>query len=162
MIDSDGRLFGRISVVDLFVFAAVLVLATGFLSRQFAGSLETFTAPTIELLITFQANGIMYATASQLEQDDLVFRMHEGQPLGRVTGISMAEATEIMTRSDGSALIATMDERYMLTFDVAALGSITSIGHFINGNDHIGVGSILTIVTSRAQFESEVIRIQRR
>ncbi|MCL2217634.1 MAG: DUF4330 domain-containing protein, partial [Defluviitaleaceae bacterium] len=34
MIDKNGRLFGKVSIIDILIVAAVLVLGIGFLYRQ--------------------------------------------------------------------------------------------------------------------------------
>ena len=162
MFDSNGRLFGRISVLDILICTVVLVLAAGFLYSQVTEQIGAFVAPTSEFYVSFEANGLRPVNAEALSVGDTVFRRHENMPFGVVTSTSIETATAQMVRRDGTVEIVPVEGRYSLNFTVRVTGSVTSVGYFVNGNDHIGVGSIVIIVSYRAYFpESEVVGIIR-
>ena len=162
MIDNSGRLFGKVSLLDIFVIVAVIALLLGFLYGQITEQAGVFTAPTEEFYVTFEANGIRAVNAASIGVGDTVFRLRESLPFGVVTHVAPIEpATYLLARSDGTAVHAIMEGRYRLVFTVRVQGSITSIGHFVNGNDHIAVGLIVMIVSYRSYLpESKVISIR--
>ena len=162
MVDGSGRLFGKVSLLDIFVIAAVAALFLGFFYSQMSEQVGVFIAPTEVFYVTFEANGIRAVNAESIEVGDVVFRMRDNLPFGVVTHIEPLEpATYLLARSDGTAVHAIMEGRYRLVFTVRTQGSITSIGHFVNGNDHIAVGLIAIIVSYRTYLpESKVIGIR--
>ena len=158
MIDNNGRLFGKVSLLDIFVILAVIALLIGFFYSQMSEQAGVFVAPTEEFYVTFEANGLRAVNAGTLQVGDIVFRRHDNEPLGVVTIIEPPEpATYLLARRDGTVVHAVMEERYRLVFTVRSLGSITSFGYFVNGNDHIAVGSIITVVSYRTNLPESVV-----
>ena len=163
MIDKSGRLFGKVSLLDVFVLLAVIALFLGFLYSQMSEQAGVFVSPTEEFYITFEANELRGMNAATLAIGDLVFRRHDNEPLGIVTYIAPIEpATILLAKSDGTVVSAVMEGRYRLIYTVKSQGSITSIGYFVNGSDHVAVGSIINVVSYRTYLpESVVVGIRR-
>ena len=158
MIDNSGKLFGKVSLLDVFVILAVIALFVGFFYSQISEQVGVFVAPTEEFYVTFEANGLRAVNAATLEVGNIVFRRHDNEPLGIVTYIWPIEpATYLLARSDGTVVHAVMEERYRLVFTVRSQGSVTSFGYFVNGNDHIAVGSIVTVVSYRTNLPESVV-----
>ena len=162
MIDSSGRLFGKVSLLDVFVITAIIVLFLGFFYSQITEQVGAFIAPTEVFYVTFEVNGIRAVNAESIEVGDTVFRIRENLPFGEVTHVGSIEpATYLFGRSDGTAVHAIMEGRYRLVFTVRSQGSITSIGHFVNGNAHVAVGLPVMIVSYRTYLpESVIIQIR--
>ena len=163
MIDNSGRLFGKISLLDIFIILAAAALFIGFLYNQISEQAGVFTAPTEVFYVTFESNGLRPVNIASIDVGDRVFRLFENSPFGTVAYIDTVEpATYLLARSDGTAVHAVMEGRYRLVYTVRVLGNITSIGYFVNGNDHVAVGSIIVIVSNRAYFPESVITQIRR
>ena len=160
MFDSRGRLFGKISILDVLICTVVIVLVAGFLYGQVTEQIGVFVAPTSEFYVTFEANGLRPQNAEALSVGDTVFRRHDNIPFGVVTSLHIEQASAQMVRRDGTVEVVPVEGRYALFFTVRVTGSVTSMGYFVNGNDHVGVGSIVIVVSYRAYFpESEIIGI---
>ena len=163
MIDRSGRLFGKVSLLDIFVLGAVVFLFASFLLGQVTEQAELIVAPSEEFYVTFEINGARLVVAEALDLGAVVYRMHAGQAFGVVVDIEeLKPALQVTPFRDGTAELLEMDERYRLRFTVRATGSITSLGHFVNGNDHVSMGSWVNLVSTRAFLsESEVVAITR-
>ena len=161
MIDKSGRLFGKVSLLDIFVITAIVLLFAAFLLGQMSEQAELILSPSEEFYVTFEINGARMVVADALEVGSLVFRLHAGEPFGEVIAIEEPRPAVQMTPfRDGTAELLEMEERYRLTFTVRAQGSITSMGHFVNGNDHISVGAFVDLVSYRVLLAaSEVLVI---
>ena len=163
MIDKSGRLFGKVSLLDVFVILAIIALFVGFFYSQMSEQAGVFVAPTEDFYVTFELSELRPINAATLEVGDMVFRRHDNEPLGIVTHIAPIEpATYLLARSDGTVVHAVMEGRYRLEFTVRSQGSVTTFGYFVNGNDHIAVGSKVNVVSYRTNLpESVVIGIRR-
>ena len=158
MIDDSGRLFGKISLLDIFIILTVTALLVGFIYSQTSEQAGVFVAPTEVFYVTFELNGIREENADTLEVGDIVYRLHDNEPLGVVTHIEPLEpATTLLAKSDGTVVHAVMEGRSLLVYTVRSQGSITSIGHFVNGNDHIAVGSKVVVVSNRTSLSGSVV-----
>ena len=153
MIDKQGRLFSRVSIVDIAIVLVVLGLIAGFAYRRAAPHLDDRLRPDETFYVTFEVNrirGIIVEDAVVV--GELLFRQHDRQPLGRIVDIERLPATEIMQRTDGSAILATMEGRYSLRITIEATGSITAAGYFANGNDPMAPGAEVLLINRRVFF----------
>ena len=153
MIDRQGKIFGRISLVDIIIVLAILLLIAGLVYRRATPRFADMLRPDDTFYITLEVNRIRNIIAEDsVIVGDMLFRQHERLPLGRIVSVERHPATEILLRrSDGTAILAEMEERYMLLITVEATGSVTERGYFINGIDHIAPNSGVQLV-SRTVF----------
>ena len=153
MIDSQGKIKGRVSIIDILIVLAVLALAAGLLYRRATPRLQDILRPADEFYIVFEVNRIRSVIAeNSVEVGDLLFRQHERQPLGRIVAIERHPATDVMRRSDGTAIMAVMEDRYNLHITIEAVGSITPSGYFVNGIDHIATSAEIVLANNRIHF----------
>ena len=153
MVDKQGRLFSRVSIIDIIIVVAILVLGAGFVYRQAAPRLGDIIRPDDTFYVTFEVNrlrGIIVDDSVVI--GELLFRQHDRQALGRIIDVERLPATEILQRTDGTAVLATMDDRYALRITIEATGSITDSGYFANGNDHMAPGAEVVLINSRVIF----------
>jgi len=149
MIDNKGRLWGKVSLIDIAIVLAVLVIGVGFAWRQAAPRLEVVMNPTDPFYITVESNRLRGVNVDAISVGDLMFRLHAHQPMGRVVDISVYPAMEVIRRSDGTAARVEMEGRYRVVLLLEAVGSINDDGYFVNGNDHIAPGSEIILVSNR-------------
>jgi len=149
MIDKNGRLFGRVSVIDIIIVLAVLVLGAGFVYRQTSARLQTVINPSDEFYVVFEVNGLREVNTRAIAEGDLIFRIHDRQPLGEVVDITLRPATQAMHLDDATVIMAEMEERYRVFITLASVGSITEVGYFVNGLEHLAPGLDMVLVSNR-------------
>lgn len=149
MIDNNGRLFRKISIIDIAIVLAVVLLGAGFIYRQTSDRLDAIINPTTPFYVTIHGAGIRHFIVDAVSVGDIMYRRHQQQPMGRVVDISVETAMDSLLRSDGTAVLAPMEGRYDIFITLESLGSITEIGYIVNGNDHIARGSEVELVSNR-------------
>ena len=153
MIDSHGKIKGRVSIVDILIVLAVIVLIVGFVYRQGADRIGDILRPDEQFQVTFEVNRIRSIIAEDaIVIGEYVFRQHDRQPLGQIIAVEKHPATDIMMRSDGTALLATMEGRYALHITVQATGTVSESGFIVNGIDHMAPGAEVALINSRFIF----------
>jgi hypothetical protein len=141
MIDNSGRIKGRVSIIDIILIAAVLVLAAGFVYNQVSERLRQVINPTDEFHVVIQGDGVRHFIVDAVEIGDVMFRLRDRQPLGTVIDIEVLPAMDFLHRSDGTAVLVEMEGRYTINITLEAVGSIREgVGYFINGVDHLAPG----------------------
>ncbi|MCL2362687.1 MAG: DUF4330 domain-containing protein [Defluviitaleaceae bacterium] len=153
MIDNQGRIKGRVSIIDILIVLAVVALVAGFIYRQASPHIDAILTPDAEFQITFEVNRIRSVIAEDaIVVGEYVFRQHNRQPIGRIVSVERQPATDIMMRSDGTALLATMDDRYMLHITIEATGTVSESGIAVNGNDRMAAGTEVALINRRFIF----------
>ena len=149
MIDNQGRLFKKISIVDVLIIVAILAVVVGYVYRQTSERLEVIINPTTPFYVTIHGAGIRHFIVDAVDVGDVMYRRHSRQPLGRVVEIHVEPAMDILLRSDGTAALVPSEGRYDIFITLESIGSITNVGYFVGGNDHIARGSEVELVSNR-------------
>lgn len=163
MIDRNGRLFGKISVIDLLVVAvvAVMAVALNFKSNQ----THTGTSVTEEP-ITFQirVRGVRSFVADCIAVGDGLYDQNYSsgsRSLGRITDIQVERdpGTVISSLSDGTIVLAETEDSVDLLLTVEGSALINGKSVAVNRIYDLGVNSARTYYTQRAQFTGMVAGI---
>ena len=154
MIDRQGKIRGRVSVIDIILVLVVLALVAGFVYRRATPHITDILQGDSHFYVTFDVNRIRGSIVDDaVIIGDQVFRQHAThQPIGTIVAVERYPATEVMMRTDGTALVATMEGRYSLRITVRSTGSITPAGYFANGNDHLAPGGEVALINSQFIF----------
>jgi len=145
MIDEKGRLFGKISIIDIFVILAVIVLTVGFVYNRTSQHVRQIIMADTPLQVTFLIEGVRDFSLVAVEEGDIFFRQHERVPLGSVTSIEAGPAYDIVIRTDGTAEYVPLEDRFNMYITLASVGSITHTGFFINGTQQMSEGGRMSI-----------------
>ena len=154
MVDNQGKIRGRVSIIDILIVVVLLALVAGFVYRRATPHIMDIIRSDTPFYVTFEINRIRSIIAEDaVNIGDKVFRQHATQmPLGTIVDVERLPATEVMIRRDGTALLATMEGRYSLRITIQATGSITDSGFFVNGNDHLAPNIEVALINNQFVF----------
>lgn len=164
IIDRNGRLFGRISIIDVLVILVVLVMAAAlyFKDRQ----AHTGTAVT-EQKITFQirARGVDDFVADHiLVGDGLYDKAYSsgGRAIGYITDVQVERDPGMLLAdklTDGTAGLLEAEDTVDLLITVEGQGLVTNGSYSINRVYDLGVNSNRNYATRHADFTGAVAAI---
>ena len=162
-IDQNGRLFGKISVIDLVVVAVVVVLA---IALNFKSNQAHTGTSVPEEKITFQirVRGVRGYVAGCIAIEDSLYDQNYssgGRALGQITEIQVERdpGTVVSAMSDGTVILAEAEGTVDLLLTVEGTGLINGKSVAINRIYDLGVNSARTYYTQRAQFTGTVASI---
>ena len=164
IIDRNGRLFGKISVIDVLVILVVLVMAAAL---YFKGH-QTHTGTTVvEQDITFQVRVRSvndYVAAAIQEKDGLYDQDYAsgGRALCQITDIQVVRTPGMKQKLDMGGAFSGMvevDDTVDLLITVRGQGLINGKRYSINRVYDLGVNSYRTYQTKRAEFIGTVADI---
>jgi len=157
-MDKNGKLFGKISIVDLIVLLLVLAVA--------AGSVWRFTSPTAALdqsdatiNYTIRIEGVRDFTLQHYHIGLRVYDRQAAQFIGTISGVRHTESYEPHTLHDGSIIWAQMPGRVTIYVDIEANGRITPNAVHVEGTYEIAVGSLRYINTKYVQTSGRIYSI---
>ena len=164
MIDRNGRLFGKISVIDVLVILVVLVMAAALYFKN----IQTHTGTAVtEQTITFQvrARGVDHFVADAIGVGDGLYDQSYssgGRALGEITDVQVERdpGTKLADRlTDGTAGLLEAEDTVDLIITVKGSGLITGKSYSINRVYDLGINSSRNYCTQRADFTGMVIAI---
>ncbi len=164
IIDRNGRLFGKISVIDVLVIAVVLVMAAAL---YFKNNQAHTGAAVTEQAITFQvrARGIDSYVADAIRVGDGLYDQNYssgGRALGKITNIEVESTpgTKLADElTDGTTAMFEAEDTVDLLLTVEGRGLVTGRSYSLNRVYDLGINSSRNYCTRQADFTGTVCRI---
>lgn len=166
IIDEKGRLFSKISIVDLAI-VLLLVLAIAFVGFKVVGvgkSDEILSEKSAGYEITFKINGVRQATVDALNKSvGGVVCDAWSKEIGTLTKIESIEPLlNNMINDDGSLTQVEVPEKYVVKIVMDADVIKTEDGIIFANKRKFSVGSTLTINTKEIAVETAIIGIKKK
>ena len=162
LIDRNGRLFGKVSVIDLIVVAVVLVLAVALNMKNNHLS-HTSTSVTNDP-ITYQVlvSGSRNYVADAIREGDLMFDQDRssGGTLGKILSIEVLPGSKMAELNDGTVEVIPAEDCVNLLLTVQGVGIVSDGRVLLNRIYDLGVNSARNFYTKYAQFTGTVTDIQ--
>ena len=161
IIDRNGRLFGKISVIDVLVILVVLVMAAAL---YFKGQ-QTHTGITVtEQPITFQirARGVDDYVAAAIQEGDGVYDSvypSGGRSLGEIIDVQVERTPGAKLEEDLLGSLVEADDTVDLLITVRGQGLVNGKSYSLNRVYDLGVNSSRSYCTKRAEFKGTIAAI---
>jgi len=143
-MDKNGKIFGKVSVIDVFVLLIILVIIGGTVYR--------FTAPAAaidrgEYIIeyTLMIDGVRDFTLEYYHIGLDVFDRMRNQHIGRIVGVRSEPQYGLGIGVDGAVVRAPRPGVMVVFVDVEANGRVTENAFFAEGTYEVRVGSIVNL-----------------
>ena len=162
ILDRDGRLFGKISIIDVIVLLVVAVLAVAvFVKSQRTQTSTSITdTPVIyQMLLTNQPEYML----SAIQEGDQLYDQERstGGSLGTITQVEVSDGTNLGALDDGTYAVLPAENRYNILITVEGAGLVSADGGVaLNRVYDLGVNSSRTFTTQYASFIGKVTDIQ--
>ena len=164
-IDQKGKLFGKISIIDLLVIIVVIVAVLGSVlafAKVKSGAVLTENKSLISesaldtLEVRMRLKEVRSMTADSIHIGDEVYAKDTNKYLGKVSRIEIEPATRIITGFKGDVKEAEIPERMDVIMVLEVMGSRTDNGYFTGNNIHLVYDSSMEILTPTIQSTPEI------
>ena len=156
IINKDGKLFGKISVVDIAVILIIAVLAVGIYMKFGGKTTEVVSTTGQEIECTFLVRNVRMYTVEALQKGGPVSDKTSKEYIGDITDVRFEEGRYQVNMADGTFKSATPDERYNVYVTVRFKGKTGENGYYTSSNKYLSVGATVLFNSKWAQCESTV------
>ncbi|WP_069648884.1 DUF4330 domain-containing protein [Caloranaerobacter ferrireducens] len=139
IIDSKGRIFGLINIIDLAVLLifALLVVGGGY---KFFKSKPNMIVEGQKVLVKLEISNVRKPTVDGIEEGALLYHYDRGQVFGKIVEKKVENYKEAVTTSDGRIVMADVPGKYVVNLVVEADAVITD-QVIIVGGEHTRIGT---------------------
>ena len=152
IIDDKGRIFGKISIIDIVVVIVALVLVVAFYMKFNTGSTPLSSRDTIEVTYTVRIAAIRLSSADLLRIGDKMYSQDTGAYIGTITSIDIRDAEAVDTRVDGTLAIGTVEDRYDVTLTVVAQCSSSNGRLYVDRTFELRANAVYQMFTKYNEF----------
>jgi hypothetical protein len=163
IIDNNGRLFGKVSIIDVLIIALVFVAGFFLAIRYFSsrdnpmgagGSLE-------ELEIKFYSEEVNNFVADAIKNGDAAKEYAQYANFGTVVNVDKTDSITWVGDFDGIINPSSKDGYYSsVTVTTHARGRITEIGFELDGTNYF-VGKTVIMQFGKAGFQGRIAGVDR-
>ena len=158
-INKEGKLFGKVSIIDIFVILVIVVAAFGIYTRFFAVN-ERVAVTENQLEYQFKIDKVRQGTYDAIAKLGPVYDKTTKEYMGEIIKVEAEECYESSELADGRVINSLVPERMDLIVTVKVNGSSNDTGYYTSDNKFIAVGSGFTITTKYAETTGEVVGIK--
>ncbi len=150
ILDRNGRLFGKISIIDLLVVAMVVLLGLGLYVKTSDNTVTAFSDnKPIVYQVTF--HNLRNYVADAIHEGDLLYdddKPDTGGSLGKITKVERLPASILMEFDDGTVVEETpADDSCNVVITVEGSGSIDGKTYKLNRVYPLGINSNRNLCT---------------
>ncbi len=165
MLDKKGKLFGKVSIVDIFVVLIILVMLAGsYVVYQKVSNKTVLTenkglvssGVQDSLEVTMRLKEVRQMTMDALSVGDVVYMEETHKYLGKITEIAQTPATRLIYSLDGTSVMAEVPERFDVLLKVNVPGSRLEDGFYTANNIQLVYGSSMGIITPMIQTTTKI------
>jgi len=161
-MDKNGKIFGKISIVDLLVLVLVITVGAGLAYRFMAPAAQVDPGEvTIEYTLRVASTRDFLAEYYQIGLP--TFERHTGLYLGTIIDVRTEPRYAHQPAPDGTVVLAHQPGVIVVSLDIRAIGRVTDNAIFVGGTQEINVGGTVFMRTKYVDVETTVddIRVVR-
>ncbi|MDI6816854.1 MAG: DUF4330 domain-containing protein [Actinomycetota bacterium] len=156
LIDEKGRLFGRVNLIDVALVISVLVVAAlVFVVLRGQGKVATVREDKT-VTYTMIVKEIRPDVAAFIKKGDLVKKQVTMGPIGKVIGIEIKPAEEVLETADGGKALSVSPTEKDAYITVETKGRVGN-DIIATGNEVLRVGDRFNIVTKWFMGDAVII-----
>lgn len=160
-IDENGRLFGKISVIDVVVLLLVAALALSVLFVKQGQPSTGSGTPQDSIAFQVLVSGVDSYMEDAVQKGDKLYDKDyaSGGPIGEITDVQVMPGTLQAEYADGTVDMAAVENGINLVITVEGQGLIHDGSYLVNRIYDLGVNAARVFYTKHAQFTGTVTHI---
>lgn len=162
MIDRYGRLFGKVSVIDLLVVLVVVVMAVALhVKNNQLNASNTSSQANTTITFTVLVENIYDYRAEAIRVGDKVYDKDRssGGAIGVITAIKTMPSGMVEPFRDGTFAYLTREDTMNLLVTIQGSGSVNNGRYAINRVYELGVNAARNFCTNYSAFTGSVTQI---
>ena len=147
VIDKKGKLFGKISIVDIIIILVViLALGAGFV--RFSGGISDITARTVNIEYTYELKSIRQASVDSLNRHGSFYKKSAGEDfMGTITNVEIFPNDDFSLNANGEYVKTSAPERFDAIVTVTIPGKVMDSTIYTSTNQKLEAGSQVYMFT---------------
>ena len=163
IIDNNGRLFGKISIIDVIVLLVAVVLAAALYMKTNTMT-HTSTAPTYDTITyTVICHGMPSYVEDSIRVGDSIYdedNLNVGS-LGEIIDVQYLPGTEFVKIDDGTASYVPKENSVNVLLTIRGKGSVEGNNYMLNRIYHLGVNANRNLCTPYVHLRGIVASIEK-
>lgn len=159
MIDKNGKLFGKINIIDLIVVIVVIAAVAVFGFAKISQKNNAAASVSNEITLEFATDEVNDYVLEHVKEGEPIYDFDKDVELGTVTSFEVTPSKVFNVNSEGKVVASEKEGFSGVTITGKVQGQLTPLGAVVGGETY-GVGHTLTIRVGKAKIHLKVSDIK--
>lgn len=156
IIDENGKLFRKVSIIDILIVLVILLCIAGAVIR-FSGLLGDNNSSPVKIEYVLQVKQIRDKSVDAImKKGELYSSLSDEAYLGTITNVEKHSNDDYSELVDGTIVKTSATDRYDVLITVQVDGKQTGSALYTKDGKRIEIGSLEYVATKWASLETEV------
>lgn len=160
LLDEKGKLFGKISIIDIGVLLLIVALFCGSYYKFFIVDKNHNAAKFDTLEYKILVRAVRRQTVDAIEIGSDIYDVKTDSSMGKIVNKEVLPATEQLTKADGTMVIAEKPERFNVLVTIQVPGVETKYGFRANGRIDLNRESSQVMDTRMVMLETKIVDVK--
>ena len=158
-MDKNGKLFGKINIIDLAAILIVVLAIVGITIRFTSIAAENVNQKT-SFNYVVEIEDIRVYSVNALSKKGLATDK-QGNIVGEITDVESEKFYMQRVNDNGEPVKVYAPEKYVVRVTLNAEGKDTDSGYFVGENTELSVGSSITMYTNYANCSGKIVKVEK-
>ncbi len=161
IIDEKGRIFGKVSIIDIIVLLLAIVVVCGvFVKHAESSHTQSILTDTDKITYQIKVKSVRSGTVDSFREGDKIFDDEKDVEIGTIKKVEVTDSTTSNTNSEGIYVESKIPEKYDVTLTVEAEAQESNGRINVAKTCEIGVNGTKTFYTKYAASQGIITDIQ--
>lgn len=158
-MDKNGKIGGKISIIDIAVILLIVLAAAG-IGMRFMSSATTAATSNVTLRYVVKINAVRSFTVDALKKGTLITDKKSEMKLAEIKDIEVSESRMQSTTANGEIKWATLPDKYSCLVTIEAQGRESEDGYLLDDTTEVSVGRMVELYTKYVKTSGEIIKVE--
>lgn len=159
MLNKDGKLFGKISIIDIIVVVIIIALAIGVYARYTSNRDAAASSEAASIEYVYEVKSVRDFTIDALEKLGPVYDDDTKEYLGEVVDVTAEPSQMEISLVSGQYTMVEVPERYDVYVTIRVDGEVNALGYYTSTNTYLGAGSTFNMNFKYASTNGKIVSI---
>lgn len=158
-MNKNGKLFGKISVIDIIVVVLIVVAAFGIYAKFTSSSDAVSSSEKANIEFVYKVKSVRDYTVKGFEKGGSFYDSDTKEYMGEVVGVEAETAVMDVNLIDGTYTNVEVPDKFDAYVTVRVSGKYNSLGYYTDGNKYIAAGSTLNAWSKYTNTGGEIVDV---
>ena len=160
ILDKDGKIGGKVNIIDIFTIIIILIAVLG-ISVRFFSSPSKSAKERVKLTYVVEIEGVRKYTADAMGKMGVVIEPKQKCKIGEITDVEYYPQKLEEFDANGNVVYAEVPNKYSLEVTISSEGKESENGYYVGNDTELAVGSKISLATKYANSSGKVISIKK-
>lgn len=159
ILDKNGKIGGKVSIIDIFVILIVLVVIIGIFAR-FGNGMTAAVQSNEKFEFTVKVTGVREYTIDALNKKGKITDKNSEMDLGEITEVEIIPTEFQSTTANGEIVMTELPDRYTCLVTIVAYGKESDDSYIMDDSSELSVGRTIDIYSKYVKTSGEIMSVK--